>query len=168
MTKRTKQRIGYGAALAAVAVVAIALLMPRGAEATGPEITVYKTPSCECCRAWGEHLEDNGFRVNFEETMALSRIKEEQGVPAELAACHTAVVNGYVVEGHVPAAVILRFLAEDNSTAGLAVPGMPIGSPGMEIPGRAPQSYEVFAFDRLGDHQVYERMRGRETGDYAA
>lgn len=158
MTKRMKQRIGYGAALAALALVAIALLMPRAAEATGPEITVYKTPSCECCRAWGEHLEDNGFRVDFEETMALSRIKEEQGVPAELSACHTAVVNGYVIEGHVPASVILRFLAEENSAAGLAVPGMPIGSPGMEIPGRAPQNYEVFVFDRQGGHQVYERM----------
>lgn len=158
MTKRTKQWIGYGAALAGVAVVAIALLVPRAAEATGPEITVYKTPSCVCCRAWGEHLEDNGFRVNFEETMALSRIKEEQGVPAELAACHTGVVNGYVVEGHVPAALILRFLAEENSAAGLAVPGMPIGSPGMEIPGRVPENYEVFEFDRLGGQEVYERM----------
>ena len=158
MTKRTKQLIGYGGALLALAVVGVALLVPKGAEATGPEITVYKTPSCQCCQAWGEHLEDNGFRVNFENTMALSRIKEQHRVPGELAACHTALVNGRVIEGHVPAEVIQRFLAEARPPAGLAVPGMPIGSPGMEVPGRVPERYEVFIFDMLGDHDVYATM----------
>lgn len=158
MTKRTKQLIGYGGALLAVAVVGVTLLVPKSAEATGPEITVYKTPSCQCCHAWGEHLEDNGFRVNFENTMALSRIKEQHRVPDELAACHTAVVNGFVIEGHVPAEIIHRFLAEGSPAAGLAVPGMPLGSPGMEVPGRAPDSYEVFVFDSLGEHDVYVRM----------
>lgn len=158
MTKRTKQLIGYGGALLALAVVGIALLMPKGAQATGPEITVYKTPSCQCCQAWGEHLEDNGFRVTFENTMALSRIKEQHGVPSELAACHTALVHGHVIEGHVPAEVIQRFLAEGSPAAGLAVPGMPIGSPGMEVPGRLPERYEVFVFDQVGEQDVYARM----------
>lgn len=158
MTKRTKQLIGYGSALVALALVAIALLTPKSAEATGPEITVYKAPSCQCCRAWGERLEDSGFRVNFEETLALSRIKEERGVPADLAACHTALVNGYVIEGHVPPELIHQFLGEGRPATGLAVPGMPIGSPGMEVPGQIPESYEVFVFDSLGEHDVYATM----------
>ena len=136
----------------------IAVLVPKGAEATGPEITVYKTPSCQCCHAWGEHLEDNGFRVTFENTRALYRIKEEHGVPAELGACHTALVDGYVIEGHVPAEIIYRFLGESSSAAGLAVPGMPIGSPGMEVRGRLRDRYQVFVFDSLGASRTYASM----------
>lgn len=156
MTTRGKRRIGYASMAVAVVAVGAWAVAPRSAAATGPEITVYKSPTCGCCTAWGEHLEENGFRVEMVETTELARVKAEHGVPPGLGACHTAVVDGYVVEGHVPADVIERFLAEGSDAAGLAVPGMPIGSPGMEVAGRAPESYDVLVFDGEGRSEVYE------------
>lgn len=153
--KRTRRLAAYGGAVLVLLALGIWALVPQGAEATGPRITMYKSPSCQCCLAWGEHLEDNGFRVEVVETLTLSRFKDEQGVPGALAACHTALVDGYVVEGHVPADVLRRFLEEAPAATGLAVPGMPIGSPGMEIPGRLPQPYDVLAFDHRGEQEVY-------------
>lgn len=158
MKKRTKRLAAYGAAAVVLVAIAVWALLPRGAEATAPEITMYKSPSCQCCLAWAEHLVDNGFEVEVVETLTLSRFKEEQGVPAALAACHTALVNGYVVEGHVPADVLRRFLAEAPAAAGLAVPGMPVGSPGMEVPGRLPEPYDVLVFDDGGEYDVYASM----------
>ena len=158
MKKRTKRLAGYGAAAVVLVAIGVWALVPREAEARGPELTMYKSPDCRCCLAWAEHLEDNGFEVEVEETLTLSRFKEEQGVPASLAACHTALVNGYVVEGHVPADVLRRFLAEAPAAAGLTVPGMPLGSPGMEVPGQLPQPYDVFVFDDRGEADVYASM----------
>jgi hypothetical protein len=116
-------------------------------------IKVYKTPQCGCCKAWVKHLSDNGFRVETMDMPDLSLIKQKYGVKPALQACHTAVVNGYVVEGHVPADVILKLLRERPAVAGVAVPGMPMGSPGME--GASKQPYDVYTFDRAGRSRVY-------------
>ena len=101
------------------------------------------------------HLQKNGFQVNDEPTPDLRAIKAKYGVPAELHSCHTAVIDGYVVEGHVPADLITRLLRERPKVAGLAVPGMPIGSPGMEVPGRPAQRYQVFTFEKGGKSGVF-------------
>ena len=101
------------------------------------------------------HLQKNGFQVNDEPVTDLRAIKTKHGVPADLQSCHTAIVDGYVVEGHVPADLITRLLRERPKVAGLAVPGMPIGSPGMEVPGRQPQRYQIFTFDKTGKTGVF-------------
>ncbi len=104
-----------------------------------------------------EHLRRHGFRVVTKDTTDLASVKADRGVPASLSSCHTAVVDGYVIEGHVPADVIQRLLRERPDVAGLAVAGMPIGSPGMEIEGAPAQRYNVLAFERDGTSRVYER-----------
>lgn len=109
-------------------------------------VTVYKNPSCTCCSAWADHMRKAGFRVVTIDTNNLDVVKRRYGVAPEHAACHTALVNGYVIEGHVPAADVRRLLAERPSITGLAVPGMPVGSPGME--GVYKQRYQVLAFNR--------------------
>ena len=103
------------------------------------------------------HLRQSGFPVRAVDLSDLSPIKAKHGVPAELQACHTALVDGYVIEGHVPADLIVRLLGERPSIVGLAVPGMPTGSPGMEAPGSPPEPYQVFAFDRTGKARVFAR-----------
>ena len=112
--------------------------------------TVYKTPTCGCCRAWVDHLRAQGFRVETVDRDDLATAKAANGVPGELQSCHTATVGGYVVEGHVPAGDIRRLLAERPALAGIAVPGMPVGSPGMEVPGTPAERYDVVSFDRAG------------------
>jgi hypothetical protein len=104
-----------------------------------------------------DHLRQYGFAVKTQHLQDLGPIKAQHGVPADLEACHTALVGGYVVEGHVPADVIMRLLREQPRVLGLAVPGMPVGSPGMEVPGRPPERYEVFSFDRRGKSGVFAR-----------
>jgi hypothetical protein len=113
-----------------------------------PVITVYKTPTCGCCAKWVEHMQAAGFEVSTVDLRSLDRVKAEQGVPVALSACHTAIVDGYVVEGHVPAADVERLLETRPPVRGLAVAGMPIGSPGMEGP--HPERYTVHAFDARG------------------
>ena len=107
-------------------------------------ITVWKDPSCGCCGGWVEHLRGNGFVATVIDTADVQAIKAQRHVPAELASCHTAEIAGYTIEGHVPAEAILRLLAEKPAGRGLAVPGMPIGSPGME--GGQPEVYDVMLF----------------------
>ena len=122
-----------------------------------PEVTVHRDPSCDCCGAWGEHLRSAGFPVRIIETSNLNAIKKRLDVPADLLSCHTAQVSGYVVEGHVPAGAIRRLLAEGPQARGLAVPGMPAGSPGME--GGAPDTYQVVLFGPEG-RRVFARYVG--------
>lgn len=125
------------------ALAAGAVLPAAAAIADGPAMTVYKDPSCGCCDGWINHMRQAGFRV----TVApgdVNAAKARLGVPADLVSCHTATVGGYVVEGHVPADAVRRLLAERPAAAGLAVPGMPTGSPGME--GGEPETYDVIAF----------------------
>ena len=103
------------------------------------------------------HLRAHGFSVKTEDRDDLRPVKAKHGVPAELESCHTALVGGYVVEGHVPADVVQRLLRERPQIVGVAVPGMPLGSPGMEVRGQAPARYEIFTFDRRGRGAVFER-----------
>ena len=107
-----------------------------------PTVTVYKSPTCGCCSKWADHLRENGFTVETVDVQDLSAVKRRYGIPPALQSCHTAVVEGYVVEGHVPAADVRRLLAERPDAAGLTVPGMPIGSPGMEQ-GDTAEPYDV-------------------------
>ena len=126
------------------------------AQAPAPEVSVYKDPNCGCCVAWVEHMRRSGFRVGAFDVTDLDAIKRKQRVPAALAACHTAVVAGYTIEGHVPADAVRRLLTQRPAgVIGLAVPGMPLGSPGMEAP--APQPYDILAFDAKGSSRVFER-----------
>jgi hypothetical protein len=120
------------------------------------EILVYKTATCGCCSNWVEYVKEHGFTVRTEDVTDLTAIKVENGVPPGLQSCHTALIDGYVIEGHVPVESIQRMLEERPDIAGLAVPGMPTGSPGMEVPGRAADSYDVIAFDRAGNTSVYD------------
>ena len=140
--------LGGGLALAAG-------LIPRAAAAAKPTVTVYKSPTCGCCKLWVTHLKDSGFPVKAEDLDSLAPIKKQHGVPDALASCHTAVVEGYVVEGHVPADLIDRLLRERPQVAGIAVPGMPIGSPGMEVPGRPAEPYQILTFDRTGRTGIF-------------
>ncbi len=144
--------VGGGVALV-VAGVAIATFSRPAAAA--PQVTVYKSATCGCCNLWIDHLRENGFTVTAMDVADVGAVMAQHGVPALLGSCHTATVNSYVVEGHVPADVIHRMLEERPEFAGIAVPGMPIGSPGMEGPN--PEPYNVVAFDRAGGMMVYER-----------
>jgi len=117
-------------------------------------MTVYLTPTCECCSDWVGHVAGHGFEVERVYQDDLSQVKRELGLWPQLASCHTAVVNGYVVEGHVPGDVVRRLLAEAPPVRGLAVPGMPIGSPGMEY-GDVIEPYDVLAFTSDGQTRVY-------------
>jgi hypothetical protein len=121
-----------------------------------PAMVVFRDPTCGCCHKWVEHLTVNGFAVTVHDAPSMKAIKARLGVPAELASCHTGEIGGYVIEGHVPAAAIQRLLAEKPQGRGLAVPGMPIGSPGME--GGAPEIYEVTLFG-AGAPQSFGRFR---------
>lgn len=118
-------------------------------------IVVYKDASCGCCAKWIAHMEAHGFQASVSDSTDMASIKARLGVPVEARSCHTAVVGGYVIEGHVPAADVKRLLATRPKATGLAVPGMPMGSPGMEGPRR--DAYEVFVFQRDGSRGVFAR-----------
>jgi hypothetical protein len=122
------------------------------------KIDVYKDPTCGCCANWVGHLRKNGFAVHSADVADISSVKAKYNVPAALRSCHTAVVGGYVIEGHVPAADIRRLLMTPPAdVVGLAVPGMPVGSPGME--GSNPQAYQVLAFDKGGRSRIFATYR---------
>jgi hypothetical protein len=131
--------------------------LPARAESL-PGVHVVKDPGCPCCNAWIAHLRDNAFPVSFEERSveALARYKLEKGIPVDLASCHTGSVDGYVLEGHVPAADIRRLLDERPDAVGLAVPGMPYGSPGMG-PETERQAYDVILIGKDGAAKVFNR-----------
>ncbi len=118
------------------------------------DIVVYKSPTCGCCRKWVEHLEDNGFSVAVYNRNDMSQIKETMGIPRDMEACHTAKIGNYVIEGHVPADAIARLVWEQPEIKGLAVPGMPMGSPGME--GQISENYDVLAMQKDGQSTIYE------------
>jgi hypothetical protein len=129
---------------------AVASLLQTGTLFAGEKqvITVHKDPACGCCSGWVEHLQNAGFGTKVLDTKDLDAVKRRLGVPDDLAACHTARLAGYVIEGHVPAAALRRLLAEKPKAAGLAVPGMPVDSPGME--GGKPEKYDVILFGPEG------------------
>ena len=118
-----------------------------------PKATVYKTSTCGCCGKWVEHIQASGFSATTTNLPDLAEIKAKYKVPAQLQSCHTSIIGGYVIEGHVPAEDIKRLLRERPAIVGLAAPGMPAGSPGMDMPG-AP-AFDVIAFDKDGKTRVY-------------
>lgn len=124
-----------------------------GVVSAAETVIVYKTPDCGCCIRWMAHLQAHGFTVEGRNVDSLAPIRRQHGVSAEIEACHTALVDGYVIEGHVPAADIRRLLNERPRVTGLAVPDMPVGSPGMEGPN--PEPYEVLTFEPNGRTQVF-------------
>ena len=125
------------------------------AEQAPVAIAVFKDASCGCCSQWVEHVKANGFDPTATNVDDLDAVKAKYNVPRRAQSCHTAIVEGYVVEGHVPAAEIRRLLKERPAIAGLAVPAMPVGSPGMEVPGVKPQPYDVLALNKDGTTTVY-------------
>lgn len=118
-------------------------------------IVVYKSPTCGCCSSWESYLEDEGFSVKSNSTADMPAIKTKYSVPRSLEACHTATVDGYVIEGHVPAADIKKLLRERPQVAGLAVPGMPPHSPGMQPKGEKPEGFDVLAFKKSGNAEIF-------------
>lgn len=140
--------------------VALPAFSARAAE-TFPKMTVTKDPSCGCCGAWVDHVRKAGFSVDVVESSEVNRLKVRLGVPQSLASCHTAEVGGFVIEGHVPADAIKRLLAERPQAKGLAVPGMPVGSPGMEVEGVEDDTYDVVLFGPTGQ-KTFSRHRGTQ------
>ena len=125
---------------------------PRTVDVNKTPILVYASPSCSCCHKWIGHLGDNGFDVTKELVSDVTPIKKKYGIPQDLWSCHTAVVEGYAIEGHVPADLIQKVLRERPAIAGLSAPGMPNSAPGMDGPA---ERYEVISFTRAGQTEVY-------------
>lgn len=152
--RRALVLLGGAVVVAGAAVGGYAWLTSVGTAEAG-EVTVYKSPYCGCCGGWNAHMRANGFAVKVHELEDVDPIKARYGVPEQLASCHTGLIDGYVIEGHVPADVIKRFLAERPDALGLAAPGMPGASPGMEGADREP--YNIVMFDGHGGMSVYAR-----------
>lgn len=141
-------------ALGLASLVVGSVFAQRGAASRLPPVTVYKDAGCGCCALWGQHLEKAGFAVSYVNSTDLPAIRSKYRVPRTLQSCHTAVVDGYAVEGHVPADDLKRLLATKPRVAGIAVPGMPLGSPGMEQ-GNRRDSYAVMTFDAAGKTTIF-------------
>ena len=141
-------------AVKALAAAAATCALPLQAQDALPPLQVYKSPSCGCCAAWVDHMKAAGFRVEVFEVGDTGVARRRLGLPIRYASCHTAVVAGYVVEGHVPADEVKRLLRARPDAIGLAVPAMPVGSPGMEMDGRQ-DPYQVLLIDRAGRDSVY-------------
>ena len=141
----------------AVIILAVMLAsVTAGAQrAQPPAVEVFKSSTCGCCSKWVDHLRTHGFTVRTTDVEAIDDVKAKHQIPQSARSCHTALVGGYVVEGHVPATDVQRLLKERPAIAGIAVPGMPIGSPGMEVPGVKPQAYDVIMFNRQGTTKVF-------------
>ena len=135
------------------------LLAPRLLRAAPPELELWKMRGCGCCTAWARRFEATGFATTAHEVDDLGPARAAAGVPPDLGGCHTAKVAGYVVEGHVPVAAVERLLAERPAILGLAVPGMPMGSPGMEVEGEPGEAYDVIAFAADGGRTVFMEVR---------
>ncbi len=133
------------------------VLIPASRDAALPNVVVHKSPSCGCCGAWVDHLRTAGFAVEVRDADNLEPVKSRLGVPYGKGSCHTAEVDGYFIEGHVPAGDIKRLLVERPDVRGLTLPGMPIGSPGMESPDGRVQAYTVEAVAEDGSTQAYAR-----------
>ncbi len=130
---------------------------PSCAAGAGPSIVVYKDPSCGCCTAWVDRLKAAGFKTDVDDSQDMAAIKAKYGVPEDLTSCHTGVVAGYAIEGHVPAADIKRLLKEKPKALGIAVPGMPVNSPGMEVPGQPDEAYTVWLFAKDGTRTAFAK-----------
>ena len=150
-----RQWLGAVAGAAALAAVGGGARWLSAATPAATKILVYKSPTCGCCTGWVNHLKESGFEVTVRDVADVSPIKQRYGVPSAVASCHTGLVEGYAVEGHVPADVIQTLLKDRPKAVGLAVPGMPIGSPGME--GSPKQRYDVLLIAQNGSTSVFAR-----------
>jgi hypothetical protein len=139
--------VGAGAVLVGLPSLLLALDAPV-------KMTVYKSASCGCCKEWVAYMQGEGFSASVVDMNDLSEIKRSSGVPAKLESCHTALVGGYVIEGHVPADLVRKVLAEKPKISGLAVPGMPVDAPGM---GHGKTPYDVIAWDKTGRTSVFAK-----------
>jgi hypothetical protein len=149
-------RRGFLAGTAGLAAVSAAF-RPLLALSSAALVKVYKSPTCQCCSHWVEHVKQSGFRTETHDLDSVDAIKDQNGVPESLRSCHTALVEGYVIEGHVPAGDMQRLLEERPKIAGLAVPGMPASAPGMYRSGEPKTPYEVLAFQKSGTSVVYAK-----------
>lgn len=150
---------GIGRVLPLLAVALLTLLF-ESAMADRGSVTVYKTPNCGCCTLWVEHMREYGFDVDVKSVSETRSLRAHFGIPDSLASCHTAVAGDYWVEGHVPADLVSRLLAEHpDAIRGIAAPGMPLGSPGMEAPNAT--TYDVVTLDDQGNVEVYETVHGQ-------
>jgi len=140
--------------------LSLSLVPTLALHAAGPEITAYRLSTCGCCHLWGGHLERNGFQVTMNIVPDMAEYRLRFGVPKKLESCHTAIVEGYTIEGHVPAGDILRLLKERPAAKGLAVPGMATGSPGMEGDGSVRDAYDVLLFTEDGKTSVFHHYPG--------
>ncbi|GIV61791.1 MAG: CopG family transcriptional regulator [Rhodothermaceae bacterium] len=148
------------AGLSALALLAaLGLTFTLTGQASSPKVVVYKSPTCGCCSKWVDHMRAQGFEVETHDVQDVTPIKQRFGVAPRLASCHTALVDGYVIEGHVPAAQVKQLLADRPDVRGLAVPGMPMGSPGME--GAYSEAYDVLTFDAQGRTTVFAHIPAR-------
>ena len=145
-------------AIGTIGAAAASFAAPAAFANSRPTVTLHKDPSCGCCTDWGNHIEAAGFPVTVVNSPNVKALKRQVGVPQDLAGCHTAEVGGYILEGHVPAAALQRLLDERPDAIGLAVAGMPAGSPGM---GGEPEAYDVVLFTRTS-RSVYGRFKGIE------
>lgn len=136
-----------------------AMAVVRPARAAAPALEVWKMRACGCCVGWAERFEAAGFATTVREVDDVGAVRAAAGVPADLGGCHTSKIAGYVVEGHVPVAAVERLLAERPAILGIAVPGMPLGSPGMEIEGQPAEPYDVVAFAADGTRSTFMEVR---------
>ena len=150
MKMKASHRVAVALAVVALSRSAFPHTQPPPATS---QVSVYKTPTCGCCGQWVEHMRTSGFVTTATNVPDVAAIKAKHGVPAQLQSCHTSLVGGYVIEGHVPAEDIRRLLREKPAILGLAVPGMPAGSPGMDVAHSPP--YDVIAFDAAGHTRVF-------------
>jgi hypothetical protein len=143
--------------LSGVLALGLGVVVAGQAQKAMPTMEVFKSPTCGCCSKWVEHVQEGGFTVQVTDVsdQALDALKEKHGIPRTAQSCHTGLIDGYVIEGHVPVAEVHRLLKERPPVAGIAVGGMPIGSPGMEVPGQRPQTYNVITFDKQGGVKVF-------------
>lgn len=141
----------------ATAVLWMTTISAQAPKPAAAQLEVYKSATCGCCSKWVEHMQKAGFSVKVTEKSDddLDAFKTSKGIPRTAQSCHTALAGGYVIEGHVPADDVRRLLKERPAVAGIAVPGMPTGSPGMEVPGVAPAAYKVITFDKAGAVKVF-------------
>jgi len=146
----TTRRNALRLALAGAALPLLGSLSARAA--TGPSVAVWQDPTCGCCQGWVRHMRQAGFNVMVHFTSDMGAIKQARGVPDDMQSCHTAVIDGYIVEGHVPAPDIVRLLGDRPDAKGLAVPGMPASAPGMDQPG---QPYDVMVFGTPAGDRIY-------------
>src|SRR5262245_50160588 len=152
------RRVGHSGLLGIVLLGAVfAIQASSAAQQPKPVLSVSKSPTCGCCSKWVEHMKAAGFETRVQDVEDMAAVKAKLGVSTEISSCHTAQIDGYVIEGHVPAASVLRLLKERPKVTGLAVPGMPMGSPGMEVPSGQKDPYSVLAFEKGGKTTVFEK-----------